>query len=293
MFRRLLAAGVLLAGVVVAQLGILGWWVDREVTDPERVQEMAATIVRSEEFRTEFAPQIVDQLVESIPAGLPIDGEQIEEAVSASLTNPEFVAEFTAVLGDLYGALFEGAVHEVTTPEGVVNVVEIEIAPLQAQIANALETLDPELSAAIADISTPGVIQVPTDSLPDLRAVESGLGRAWRVAVVLGAAICALGVLMHPRKPVALRRIGILFLIGAGAQQLGAWLIINVGAPNVPDGDFGSLATIAATTLLASLTVQAITQAILAGALIILGTVWIWVPRITAPARVITATMGA
>ncbi|MFT7648374.1 MAG: hypothetical protein ACI8Y4_003126 [Candidatus Poriferisodalaceae bacterium] len=89
------------------------------MTEPERIRETAATVVRSDEFRDEFAPQVADRFVEGFAAEVPVDRDRLDAAVNATLTEPAFVAGFTEVLGDMYEVMF------VATPP-----VEVDLSPL-------------------------------------------------------------------------------------------------------------------------------------------------------------------
>lgn len=283
MIRRLLAATMLFFGAVIANVGIVAWWFDREVTEPERVREMAAAVLRSPEIREELAPLILGEAAEELGLEESAAG-QVTDAVESSLLNPQAVAAYADTLEEMYRAVFENA--EAAT-------AEFDASTVQVSLVETLAKIDPRLADLVSGVELPGSIDLTLDELPDLTAIESGLSLGWRIALMVGGGLIVVGMIVHPRTAVAVRRTGLLFLVFAGLQGLTVWLITDLAAPRVPVAGFESLTEAAAVIVLASLTAQAIVQAVIAGTVAVLAHLAIWVPRIAAPFRAVTATMGS
>lgn len=283
MIRRLLAATMLFFGAVIANVGIVAWWFDREVTEPERVREMAAAILRMPEIREELAPLVLGEAAETLQLD-EAASSQVTDAVEATLLDPQYVASYADTLEELYTSMFERA-DEATAA--------FDTEGLQSSLVSTLSDIDPRLAELVSGIRLPGSIDLTLDELPDLTAVENGLSVGWRIALIGGAALMLAGVVTHPRSAVAIRRIGILFLAFAGVQALVVWLITDLAAPRLPVAGFESLAEATAGIVLASLTAQAIVQAVIAGTVAVVAHLAIWVPRLAAPFRAVTATMGS
>ena len=283
MIRRLLAATMLFFGAAIANVGIVAWWFDREVTEPERVREIAASVLRDPEIREELAPLVIGESTERL--GLDdAASTEITDAVETALLDPTYVAAYADTLEDLYRAVFE---------EADAATASFETAGIEASLLDTLERVDPRLAEAVRGIELPSAIDLSLDELPDLTAVEQGLATGWRVALMVGGGLIVAGVFVHPRSAVAVRRTGLLFLGLAGAQALLVWLVTDLAAPRLPVAGFESLTAAAAEIVLASLTAQAIVQAVAAGTLAVAAHLAIWVPRIAAPFRAVTATMGS
>ncbi len=282
MIRRLLAAALLFLGAAIANVGILAWWFDREVTDPERVREMAAAVLRSPEIREELAPMLLEQATADLQLS-EADVTALTDVVESTLLDPAYITNYADTLEDIYRSIFETG-----EPAGI----GFETDELEQGLLDKLAVVDPRLAEAVANIDLPATIDFDIDSLPDLAALEDGLGTGWRIALWAGGALLVAGIVVHPRSAVALRRIGILFLAFAGLQALAVWLITEWAAPNLPLGDFDALTAATAGIVLASLTAQAIVQAVAAGIVASVAHLAIWVPRLVAPFRAVTATMG-
>ena len=281
MIRRLIAASLIFSGVGLVNAGIVGWWFDREVTEPERIREMAATLLQSQEVREELAPLVLGEAAASLDLDT-ADLHTVTETVEASLLDAELVAPYADTVEALYRQVFEGA-------EGG---VQLDTSGVEATVVESLAEIDPDLAAAVGSVSLPDVISFQLDDLPDMAQLESWLGLGWRIALVGGGALLAFGVLVHPRATVALRRIGIMFVVFAGLQILAVWVITDLAAPNVPIEGFDALIEAVSGVLLESLRAQAILQAVAAGTLAATAHLGIWLPRMTAPLRAVTATMG-
>jgi hypothetical protein len=175
---------------------------------------MAATVVRSDQFRQEFAPQIADRFIEGFAAETPIDRERLDTAVNTTLSETAFVAAFTETLGTV-----------------------------------------------------------------------------WRVFVGVGVVLRATGLVTHPKTPVAFRRLSLLFAIGAGLQLGATWVVVNLAAPSPPINGLQSIAPVILDTVLARLQMQVLVLGIAALGVAAVATLWIWIPPITAPARVVRAAV--
>lgn len=283
MVRRLLAAALLFFGAVIANLGIVAWWFDREVTEPERVREIAAAVLHDPEIRQELAPLVLEQASDEL--GLDETATaQVTDAVETTLLDPAMVSSYADTLEGLYRAVFE---------DGDTSNLAFDTSNIQDSLLGTLESVDPRLAEAVASIELPASIDLSLDELPDFTAVERGLSLGWRIALIVGGGLLFTGVIVHPRAVVAMRRIGLLFLTFAGLQALSVWLITDIAAPRVPIAGFESLTASAAGIVLASLTAQAIVQAVVAGFVAVVAHLAIWVPRLSAPFRAVAATMGS
>ena len=282
MIRRLIAATLLFSGAAIANAGFVAWWFDREVTDPERVREMAAAVLRSPEIRAEIAPMLLDQATAELQLA-DTDIAALTDAAETTLLDPAYILNYADSLEGIYRSIFE---------TGEPACIGFETDELEQGLLEQLAVVNPQLAETVANIDLPASIDFQIDSLPDLAALENGLGTGWRIALWVGGALLVAGVVIHPRSAVAVRRVGILFLGFAGLQALAVWLITDWAAPNLPLGEFEALTSATAGIILASLTAQAIVQAVAAGTLAVTAHLAIWVPRMVAPWRAVTATIG-
>jgi hypothetical protein len=283
MLRRFAAAALLLAGAVIANVGLVAWWFDREVTEPARIREMAASILREPAVREDLAPLLFDDVAAELGLGV-ADSELVAQAVEQALLDPLFVDAYADVLEGFYRAMFE---------DGGAAAVTIDAAGIEQAAFDHLTTFDPSLAAELGTVGLPDTIVLPVEDLPDLTAAEDALALGWRVAVGLGSALLLSGIIIHPRTAVGFRRSGLLFLLLAGVQALGVWLVTDLAAPGIPVEGFDALAEVGAEIVLAGLTAQAIVQAVIAAGVAVLAHLSIWLPRLTAPLRAVTATLGS
>ncbi|MDG2112026.1 MAG: hypothetical protein P8N02_05370 [Actinomycetota bacterium] len=283
MIRRLLAAAMLFFGAAIANVCIVAWWFDREVTEPERVREIAAAVLHDPAIREELAPLVLERAGEELALDEAATA-QVTDAVEATLLDPAMVSSYADTLEGLYRAVFEDSGD---------SGIAFDTSDVEESLLATLEGVDPRLAETVAAIDLPVSIPLSLDELPDLASLERGLSVGWRIALVVGGGLLLAGVVVHPRSMVAMRRIGLLFLTFAGLQALAVWLITDLAAPRVPIAGFESLTASAAGILLASLTAQAIVQAVAAGLLAVSAHLAIWVPRLSAPFRAVAATMGS
>ena len=106
MIRRLIAATLLFSGAAIANAGFVAWWFDREVTDPERVREMAAAVLRSPEIRAELAPMLLDQATAELQLA-DTDIAALTDAAETTLLDPAYIRNYADTLEGIYRSIFE------------------------------------------------------------------------------------------------------------------------------------------------------------------------------------------
>ena len=263
--RRIAAAMLLIAGAWIAHTGLLAWWVDREVIDPDRLAETAVHVVSDDEFLDAFVPEVTARLANEIPGGF-IDEALVDALVRNAIQEPEFKAQFQLLVVGVYDQLVDGSDDPVT----------LDIASLTEPVAASLDESDPALADEVR-LVTPEPIVV--EGLPDLGIVTSGVGYTWLIAVPIGLGLVGVAVLVHPRHGRLLRRAGLVFLIGAALQVLGVWLVGDVIVPNLPGAGLATAIGVAIGELSGGLVIQAIVQGALAAMAIVAGQAWMAIGR--------------
>ncbi len=282
MLRRLAAGALILMGSLITNVGIVMWWFDREVTDPQRVREMATAVLQDPVIRREASELIVTSTSERLELD-PAQTETLTAAATEALTDPVVAIAYADAMEQLYRAVFEPGTGEAS--------IVLSTTGIEAAMLSDLEAADPATADLIEQAGLPATVPLPVTDLPQLADVESGLEVAWKAALLIGSVILLSAIIIHPRTAVAIRRTGILFALAAGLMAGAVWVITDLAAPRVPVEGFDELATAATSVMLASLTAQAIIQATVAVLVAIGAHLRIWLPRLTAPLRAVAATM--
>jgi hypothetical protein len=125
----------------------------------------------------------------------------VQTAAEQALVQPDIAVAYADVLRDVHARLVGEATGPVTVPANLV--------------AMAVGTAVPGLSQLTQ--LPPVTVDVPTiDALDTTRRT---LDRTIPILIAVGAALALLGLLIHPRKPIALRTIGA-WLLGASVVEL-------------------------------------------------------------------------
>ena len=164
----MLAGSLIMFGMIVLQIGAFVWWVDREVADPERLADIATTVVRDETFQAAVAPEIADQLLADVPVdatGATADEElatreSVIVAVHEAMDDPAVVdaigmaiSAFAAtVIGDGNTGDGEEASDQITLDLSAVKVSAVEI----------LGDIDPDLAEQVAAVPVPSALSLDT-----------------------------------------------------------------------------------------------------------------------------------
>jgi len=270
MARRMLAGTLIMFGMIIGQIGAFLWWVDREVVDPDRLANIAATVVRDDDFRAAVAPEITEELLTAGAGALVEDREIIEDAVSAALTEPAVVTAISeAIAGVASSVIGEGQ-----------GVVVLELGDVHASVVEILADVDPTLASKLAAFNPPAAVALDVGRFPDLGTPVAALTLAWMLLLGGGGLIALFGMVIHPRPAKGFRRIGALLAIGAGIQLGLAWVATEVVATNVPGDGLATAGGIGLAIVLEGWRVQAIVQLTAGVVILVAGHVWLWIPNL-------------
>ncbi len=276
MVRRSIAGTLAFLGVIALNVGALGWWIDREVAEPDRISEIATAVGRSPEFQAAVADEVTESVIDATTdeAGplADIDTATIEAAIAEVMADDEVVATMKGAIVDLYEAAMEVDITE----------VNLDIGPVQDALVATLAPIDPELAEQVEQAPlAESEIAVDTGNLPDIGTITDRLHLAWMLQIGFGLAAISVALLIHPRRFVVVRRVGILMALGAGAQLLITWGLVNGLETFGPDEHLFVGVTIAAEMLMDSLRIQAYLQLTVAIGVAVTGHGLIWAKRLT------------
>ncbi|MCP3938090.1 MAG: hypothetical protein GY708_22310 [Actinomycetia bacterium] len=276
MVRRSIAGTLAFLGVISLNMGALGWWIDREVAEPDRISEIATAVGRSPEFQAAVAEEVTESVIDATAdkAGplADVDTATIESAIAEIMADDEVVATLKGAIVDLYNAAMEVDITE----------VNLDLGPIQDALVSTLGPIDPELAGEVEQAQLGETeITVDANELPDLGTITDHLHLAWMLQIGFGLAATSLALLIHPRRFVMVRRIGVLMGLGAGVQLLIAWGLVRGMESFGPDERLFVGVTIAAEMLMDSLRIQAYLQLTVAIGVTVVGHGLIWAKRLT------------
>lgn len=276
MLRRTIAGTLVFLGVVALNLGAVGWWFDREVADPERISELAAAVSRSPEFQNAVASELTTHLIETAE-GTPAsqfegtDVDAIATAAAKAMDDNEVLAAVKAGVADAYRAATDLNIDQFS----------FDLAPLKAGLVSTLEPVDPELADRVARTDvTQEAVSVGTEDLPDVGLVAERLHLAWMLQLSVGALAIGGALLIHPRRFVVVRRVGLLMAVGAGLQLALTYGLTAAADRFGPDEGLFVGVSVALDWLMASLRIQAYLQLGAAAFVAVGGHVLVWTRRL-------------
>jgi len=272
----MIAGSLIMFGMIAAQFGAFVWWIDREVVDPDQLAAVTTTVVRDPEFRAAVAPEVVDRLIdENNAAALLIERDVIVAAVVAAMAEPAVVNAIGDGIHDLVSAVLGSGNDEVT----------VELTELYGSTIAVLSDIDPALATELAALDAPSDISLDVGRFPNLATPASLLSLVWLGALGVGGSAALLGVLIHPRPAKALRRVGVLGAVGAGIQLGLAWIGAEVVALNVGGSGIATAGGIGLRVILAGWRIQSMVQLVACVAIVGIGHVLVWLPRLASAAH--------
>ncbi len=201
--RRLLAALLMSAGLIVGSLTLSGWWIRQTILDPARTERVADAILQNPSVRRELAKRMVEGVAATLPPQATGPLSTFRTQIQDALESPALTDPLTVALVDVHRRLVGLSTGPVVLSPAVVTSV----------IQQAVPTIDPALLATIPAVSfeVPEAKPLSTarERLPDV------LGTGALVALGLVAA----AFVVHPRRAILLTRLG-WWMIGISALQV-------------------------------------------------------------------------
>jgi hypothetical protein len=265
-----LGAGLLALGLLAASLAYTGLVVRRIVTDGDVAATAASAALEDDAVQRllvdETASAIGSQLLgEETIRGLEAFGydpsADLDAIATAVVADPSFRAAFVATVNDL---------HEIVlVSSGPAPIVDL--TPLVETARSAAIARNPAYTELFP---TSGSLRVslPAEDLPDLTGASSALESRARLAALAAIALVGAAMLVHPRRPRVLRRVGT-WAIGVGLTQAALGVLLPVAASRIP-GDLQPVAQAVAETLRPRLLVPAAMVAAVGVALMV--SAWRW-----------------
>jgi hypothetical protein len=212
--RRAFATVLMTVGLLAASLALAAWWVQRTAFDTSNTTTIAEAALQNSELRSDLARGIADR----VSTELGVDHATVESAAQATLVRPDIATAFAGVLRDVHSRLIGQSSGPVQVPPDLV----------ARAIGNP------------AAASLPAVaIDIPTFSALD--TTRSTVHDAVPMLVYVAVICVALGVLVHPSKPAALRLLGGWFLGAAIVELIVAYMVPVVVLPALVDSPYAEL----------------------------------------------------
>jgi hypothetical protein len=212
--RRAIASVLLSLGLLCGALALSAWWVQHTAFDTTSTSDIAEAALQNPDLRSDLARAIADR----VAVELNLDHDAVETAANTLLVRPDIATAFSGVLRDIHARLIGESTGPVTVPPDLV--------------ARAIG--DP----AAAQLP-PVTVDIPTfDALDTTRRT---LRRAIPLLILAGSVLIAVGLLLHPRKPVALRIVGAWFLGASVIELVVAYVVPVLVMPALVDSPYAEL----------------------------------------------------
>lgn len=228
--RRVFAAAILGPSLLLASLAWSAFGLQRTMLNPDRSERVADALFDNPSVQRQLQSSIAGAVGDQLPPEIPISDSQLESGAGLALANPAvselireaFVQAHQAFLGE-------------TEPPTSVNLGTVG----QDVRSNTLDAIPgaAELIPATPDL----VIDLPTESIPNLGGFRRWLARATPLVALMAAVGIALALLTTNHRPSVLRRAGF-WAIGASL----AWLALNIAIPWLATQWFSGQSTVAA-----------------------------------------------
>jgi hypothetical protein len=261
---------LLAVGLFAASMAYTGLVVRRIVTDGDVATTAASAALEDETVQAllvdETASAIGSQLlgddtIRSLVAFGYDPSADLDAIATAVVADPSFRAAFVATVNELHRIVLVSS-----GPAPIVDLTPLVDTARTAAIARN--------EAYIALFPARGSLRVslPVEDLPDLTGASSALESRARLAA--GAAVVLVGaaMLVHPRRPRVLRRVGT-WAIGIGLTQAALGMLLPVAASRIP-GDLQPVAHAVAETLRPRLLVPAAMVVVVGVAFVV--SAWRW-----------------
>jgi len=264
--RRRAAGGLLAIALCAASIAYSGSIVRSIVVDDDVARHAADAALDDERVHDflvrETAEALHGQLFADAAFTLGYDPSDDVRAVTETvLADPAFAAIFPDAVRGL---------HRVVLVERG-PVPDLDLSPLVTVARDAAIARNAAYDAVLPQTATVRVA-LPTDDLPDLTGISSGLAARAKIAATVAVVLAAAAFVLHPKRPRVVRRIGLWALGVAIVQGLSAFAIAYA-ADRMP-GDVAPIATVIAETLRPRLVVPAAMMA--AAGVALVGGAWRW-----------------
>ncbi len=297
----MLAGSLIMTGMIVAQIGAFVWWVDREVADPERLEALAGSVVRDDEFRAAVTPEISSRLLDAsqpflaelqdaalaesgidpanaatfidsaeIEGATIIDEASLAAAVDAALIDPAVVAELSRAIAQVASTVIGSGDETIT----------VSFDDVHSAVVRALDDVDPELARQVGEFTPPEPLELDVSRFPDLGTPFAALTLAWMILIGAGLTTAVVGMVVHPKPAKGLRRIGLLIAVGAGVQVGLVWVLTDVVVTNLPGDGLATAGAVGLRIVLEGWRVQAFVQLALGVVIAAIGLLWLWIPMV-------------
>jgi len=265
--RRAVAAALLGISLWIGSLAWTGFLLTRTVLDPDRSRHVAEALYEDDAVRARLAANIADGVQASLPDGLPVGDEAIEAGTAQALESPAVEAVFV----DAFVRTHQAMLGEGDVPRSV------DPGAFGAAGRDALVSARPELDAVLP--ASPEVaVSLPTDRVPNLGPVRSGLLTAVPVLATVAAVGVLLALVITSNRPAVIRRAGVWAVALAAVVLAFAYGIPALAASVVPDQSEVIAALVGA--MAAETRVPAVALGALGLACIVVSLFWRAAPRL-------------
>jgi hypothetical protein len=202
----ILAGGMLTIALYFANVA---WWLETEVLDSESFVETTLVAMEDEATRDATAAIIVDRLSDEFPLLRLLDGALIalfSDLISRDVIEPLIVETST----DVHRRIIEGDQSELT----------IDLDPYRGLLLAPLESLSPQLAAAVPDDWFRSVEVLDEGTLPDLAIHTRRTRPAAIIATLVAMGLVAVILTTARRWFAAFTAIGMAFVLAGGFSAL-------------------------------------------------------------------------
>ena len=220
-WKRALAAALVVAGIISGVTGILSVYVRDTLVDSDEAARRAITALTQPEVRQLIAETVVDQMVKSNPdllAARPV----LSEVVSGVIAAPVFRRVYESAIRDLHRTVFLGDIDTVT----------VQLTDMILIVKKQAAVLSPELAEQIPDDLIDTLIEVQSNQqvLGAVQIAENIRFLAFTLPLVAIAAFGASIFLADNRRQAWVRAgmgavgIGMMILV---IESVAGWLIVR------------------------------------------------------------------
>lgn len=196
MRNRISSGSVLTLGLCLASAAFALWAVQATALDPGPLHRDAREVLAESPVRHAMVTRVVSALSTTVPAGVAVDPTVLATVASGAIEQPAFVHAFAGALDRVQAHVVDGASGPITLNPALV-----------MQAVRAAGAGEPQLAAALAS-STPLVVQVPSDQVPDFAHWADLWRNAVRALAFFALLLVTYGMLGVDHRVWAIGRIG-------------------------------------------------------------------------------------
>jgi hypothetical protein len=165
-----------LAGIAIA-IGLLGWWADRTVANPQTFSSLAADLLAQPAIVSRLASAVVDPAIEQAPPAVRQQRAVIVATTRTVLSDARFVPLFEDALREVH--------HELVDGNGA---VRLQLQPALDAVVVQVRKVSPQVAAQLADVTAPQPTLLSAGQASRIRSVVDLL-RGATIAFLVGGAI--------------------------------------------------------------------------------------------------------